>query len=167
MKCTKNIVCGFIVGTLLFAFGITSFIIPKDFFGADYSKINSYRKYIDADIPKNGMINQIIDLDSIDDSKSETEYIDVYYEKNESKVLEKSIVNNDNWLLYKDIKSTLKIFMGPYNYYDEDTYVSIYNKTTNEYNNLPAKAGNYEFYVSVYNKNYKNLNINKFIYSYK
>ena len=93
-----------------------------------YSKINSYRKYIDADIPKNGTINQIIDLDSIDASKSETEYIDVYYEKNESKVLEKSIVNNDNWLLYKDIKSALKIFIGQYNYYDEDTYVSIYNK---------------------------------------
>lgn len=167
LKCTKNIVCGFVVGTLLFAFGITSFIIPKDFFGADYSKINSYRKYIDADIPKNGTINQIIDLDSIDASKSETEYIDVYYEKNESKVLEKSIVNNDNWLLYKDIKSTLKIFMGSYNYYDDDTYVSIYNKTTNEYNSLPAKAGNYEFYVSIYNKNNKNLNINKFIYSYK
>ena len=47
--------------------------------------------------------------------------------------------------------------MGPYNYYDEDTYVSIYNKTTNEYNSLPAKAGNYEFYVSVYNKNTKEL----------
>mgnify|MGYP007047907008 CR=1 FL=1 len=167
LKCTKNIVCGFIVGTLLFAFGISSFLMPKDFFGADYSKINDYRKYIDADIPENGTINQIVDLDSIDDSKSETDYIDVYYEKNESKVLEKSIINNDNWVLYKDMKSTLKIFMGPYNYYDEDTYVSIYNKTTNEYNSLPDKTGKYEFYVSVYDKKYKNLNINKFIYSYK
>lgn len=167
LKYTKNIVCGFIVGTLLFAFGISSFLIPKDFFGADYSKINDYRKYIDADIPENGTINQIVNLDSIDDSKSETEYIDVYYEKNESKVLEKSIINNDNWLLYKDMKSTLKIFMGPYNYYDEDTYVSIYNKTTNEYNSLPDKTGKYEFYVSVYNIKHKNLNINKFIYSYK
>ena len=77
------------------------------------------------------------------------------------------IENSNNWILSKEIKSELKILIPSQLKSDFDSYYSIYNKTTNEYNTLPTIAGNYEIYAMKYDKSDKHLEIHKFDYKYK
>lgn len=51
VKCTKNIVAGYIIGVLLLLYGSFS-LFPT--FSEDYNKINDYRNIVDAYLPNNG-----------------------------------------------------------------------------------------------------------------
>lgn len=163
-KCTKNIVGGFIIGFLLLVYGSFS-LFPT--FSQDYSKINSYRSIISAQLPSNGEL-EIQDWGTyFDEDKTNYTIINAYYDKEDVSSLVNSIEYNSNWILSKEIKSELKILIPSQLRSDDDAYFSIYNKTTNQYNVLPEIAGEYEIYAMKYDKSDKHLEIHKFNYLYK
>ena len=164
-KCKKNIVGGFIIGFLLLLYGVFS-ILPNTF-EKDYNQINSYKDIIDAELPNNGEL-EIQDWGTyFDEDKTDYLIIHAWYDKEDVSKLVNSIENNSNWILSKEIKSELKIFIPSQLRSAADAYYSIYNKTTNEYNKIPEKAGNYEIYAMKYDRSDKHLEIHKFNYSYK
>ncbi len=164
IKCNKNIVAGFIVGFLLIVFG--SFcLIPT--FSVDYKEIDAYRSVIDAKLPKSGELT-IENWDTCSGTdRSKCSIINSYYNNEDVSDLVDSIENSDNWFLSTEIKSSLKLFIPLGLYSDEDAYFSIYNKTTDQYNTLPDKSGDYEIYVMKYDKSERHLEIYKYMYSYK
>ena len=162
-KCTKNIVAGFIIGFLLLIYGAFC-MFPT--FSEDYNKINQYKEIIDAKLPSNGTL-EIQDWGTyFDEDKTEYKIINAYYDKEDVTKLVESIETSANWLLSKEIKSELKIFVPSQLRSDDDAYYSIYNKTTNQYNSLPDISGDYEIYAMKYDKSDKHLEIHKFKISY-
>lgn len=163
-KCTKNIVAGFIVGFLLLIYGSFS-MFPT--FEEDYNKINDYKEIIDAKLPSDGEL-EIQNWETyFDEDKTEYVIINAYYDMEDVSNLVDSIENSNNWILSKEIKSELKIFIPTTLSSDDDAYYSIYNKTTDEYNILPINNGNYEIYAMKYDKSDKKLEIHKFKYLYR
>lgn len=166
--CTRNIVAGFVIGALLLIVGSMS-SIPS--LSEDYNKIDEYRNIMDVDIPNDGELAIYDPAACFDEEKKECTRLEVYYsdiKNNELESLVSSIESNNNWFLSKEIKSKLKIFISHFSYVsNEDVYFSIYNKTTDEYNELPKVPGVYEIYVMRYDKSIKYLEINKFKYTYK
>lgn len=163
-KCTKNIVGGFIMGFLLLAYGAFC-LFPT--FSQDYSEIDNYRPIIDAKLPKTGDLEIQEWGTYFDEDKTEYVIINAYYDNEDVSELINSITNSNNWMLSKEIKSELKIFIPSQLRSDNDAYFSIYNKTLNEYNTIPSNSGIYEFYTMKYDKSDKHLEIHKFKYSYK
>ncbi len=163
-KCTKNIVAGFIMSFLLLIYG--SFcLLPT--FSQDYNKIDTYKSIIDAELPSNGELEIQEWGTYFDEDKTEYVIINAYYDKEDVTSLVNSIENSSNWVLSKEIKSQLKIFIPSQLRSDEDAYFSIYNKTTDQYNSLPSDLGDYEIYAMKYDKSDKQLEIHKFKYLYK
>ena len=155
---------GTIIGFLLLVYGSFS-LFPT--FSQDYSKINSYRSIISAQLPSNGEL-EIQDWGTyFDEDKTNYTIINAYYDKEDVSSLVNSIEYNSNWILSKEIKSELKILIPSQLRSDDDAYFSIYNKTTNQYNVLPEIAGEYEIYAMKYDKSDKHLEIHKFNYLYK
>ncbi len=162
-KCTKNIVGGFIIGFLILVYGSFS-LFPT--FSQDYSRIDSYRSIISAQLPSNGELEIQEWGTYFDEDKTNYTIINVYYDKEDVSSLVNSIEYNSNWILSKEIKSELKILIPSQLRSDDDAYFSIYNKTTNQYNFLPEIAGEYEIYAMKYDKSDKHLEIHKFKISY-
>ena len=159
INCTKNIVGGFIIVFLLLIYG--SFCLMPTF-SEDYSKINDYRNYIDANIPSSGELEIHYWGNYFDDDKKEYSIINVYYDKEDVSNLVSSIENSKNWILSTKIKSELKILLPSEFRAKEDLYYSVYNKTSNEYNVIPEESGIYEIYAMSYDKNKKELIIHKY-----
>lgn len=159
INCTKNIVGGFIIVFLLLVYG--SFCLMPTF-NEDYSKINDYRNYIDANIPSNGELEIHYWGNYFDDDKKEYSIINVYYDKEDVSNLVSSIENSKNWILSTKIKSELKILLPSQFRAKEDLYYSVYNKTINEYNVIPNESGIYEIYAMSYDNNKKELIIHKY-----
>ena len=163
LKCTKNIVAGFIIGFLLLVYGAFS-LFPT--FSEDYSKINDYKQYIDASIPNNGEL-EIQNWETyFDDDKTEYAIINAYYDKEDVSKLENSIEEGNNWILSTKFKSELKILLPSQFRSSDNVYYSIYNKTTNEYNTIPNESGEYEIYSMYYDKSLKQLSIHKYKYDF-
>ena len=140
-KCTKNIVAGFIIGFLLLIYGAFS-LFPT--FSQDYSKINNYKKYIAASIPNNGELEIQNWGTYFDEDKTEYTIINAYYDKEDVSKLVTSIEKSENWILSTKIASKLKILLPSEFKSNDDTYYSVYNKTTNEYKEIPNKTCEYE-----------------------
>lgn len=159
INCTKNIVGGFIIVFLLLIYG--SFCLMPTF-NEDYSKINDYKNYIDANIPSSGELEIHYWGNYFDDDKKEYSIINVYYDKEDVSDLVSSIENSKNWILSTKIKSELKILLPSQFRAKEDLYYSVYNKTINEYNTIPNESGVYEVYAMRYDKTKKELTIHKY-----
>ena len=159
INCTKNIVGGFIIVFLLLIYG--SFCLMPTF-NEDYSKINDYKNYIDANIPSSGELEIHYWGNYFDDDKKEYSIINVYYDKEDVSNLVSSIENSKNWILSTKIKSELKILLPSQFRAKEDLYYSVYNKTINEYNTIPNESGVYEIYAMRYDKTKKELTIHKY-----
>ena len=163
-KCTKNIVAGFIMSFLLFLIGATCLFYDQ---GREYSEIYKYNNIINLDLPNDGKM-QVVDWDTyFDNDKTKYTIIDVYYQKQNTSKLENSIKNNNNLLLSKNMQSELQIILPRTLNLDDDTYLSIYNKTLDEYNKLPIKSGDYEIYVMFYDISDKKLTIHKYVINYR
>lgn len=163
LKCTKNIVAGFIIGFLLLVYGAFS-LFPT--FSEDYSKINDYKQYIDASIPSNGELEIQNWKTYFDDNKTEYAIINAYYDKEDVSILENSIEESNNWILSTKLKSELKILLPTQFRSSDNVYYSIYNKTTNEYNTIPNESREYEIYSMYYDKSLKQLSIHKYKYNF-
>lgn len=159
INCTKNIVGGFIIVFLLLIYG--SFCLMPTF-SEDYSKINDYKNYIDANIPSSGELEIHYWGNYFDDDKKEYSIINVYYDKEDVSDLVSSIENSKNWILSTKMKSELKILLPSQFRAKEDLYYSVYNKTINEYNTIPNESGVYEIYAMRYDKTKKELTIHKY-----
>ena len=155
--------CFFSIVFLLLIYG--SFCLMPTF-SEDYSKINDYRNYIDANIPSNGELEIHYWGNYFDDDKKEYSIINVYYDKEDVSNLVSSIENSKNWILSTKIKSELKILLPSEFRAKEDLYYSVYNKTTNEYNVIPEESGIYEICAMSYDKNKKELIIHKYKFIY-
>lgn len=162
--CMKNIVGGFIIGFELLCFGVFC-LIPS--FSQDYNEIDVYRNIIDADLPENGELEIWEDVSNIDEDKTEYVVINVYYDDEDVTGLVNSIENSQNWILSKEIKSELKIFLPMEFLSGDEVYYSIYNKTMDLYNMMPEAPGNYEIYAMRYDNSIKQLEIHKYMFSYK
>ena len=162
-ECKKNIVAGYIIGVLLFIYGSFCMVPTHE---QDYTKINDYKEIINLELPNSGVL-EIIDWDS-HPNRNMTEYttINAYYAQVDVTELVESIENNDNWILSKDFKTDMNVFLTSSLVLDNDAYFSIYNKMTNQYNVLPEKSGVYEIYAMKYDKSDKKLQIDKFKISY-
>ena len=162
-KCTKNIVAGIIISIMLLIFGCFC-LIPT--YAKDYSELNKYKYFIDAELPQNGEL-EIIKWDtSLDEGKTNFVDINVYYSKEDTNKLNNSIKESTNWIPSKKIESKLKLFIPSTFYSGNDIYYSIYNKTLNNYNSIPDNSGDYEIYAMRYDIKEKKLEINKFNYNY-
>jgi len=163
-KCTKNIVAGFIVAFLLLAYGSFYFFPTHE---EDYNKIYEYQDIIGIELPNNGSLKIQEFGTYFEEDKTENIIINAYYKDDAVTNFEKEIENNNNWILSNDMKSILKIYI-PFNVIlYQNSYVSIYNKTNNEYNKIPTKSGSYEIYTMIYDMKNNKLEIYKYNYSYK
>ena len=162
-KCTKNIIAGAIVGIMLLLFG--SFCLFPTY-AKDYSELNKYKYFIDAELPQNGEL-EIIKWDTtLDEEKTNYVEINAYYNKENTDRLNASIKESNNWILSNQIESNLTIFIPSTFYSGNDIYYSIYNKTLNNYNSIPDNSGNYEIYAMRYDFKEKKLEIHKYNYNY-
>lgn len=162
--CMKNIVGGFIIGLELLCFGAFC-LIPS--FSQDYNEIDVYRNIIDADLPENGELEIWEDVSNIDEDKTEYVVINAYYDDEDVTGLVNSIENSHNWILSKEIKSELKIFLPMEFLSGDEVYYSIYNKTMDQYNMMPEVPGNYEIYAMRYDNSIKQLEIHQYMFLYK
>lgn len=163
LKCSKNIVSGFIMGILLLIYGAFS-LFPT--YSEDYNKIYEYKEIISVNIPNNGDLEIIEWGTYFGQDKTEYVVINAYYDEEDTSNLETEIKNSNNWFLSKNSNSDLKIFI-PITFVEKDNeYYLIYNKTLNEYNKIPSTSGNYECYVMRYNTSEKIMEIHKFKFNY-
>ena len=163
LKCAKNIVTGIIAIFILLM--LSSF--PLLFPGQDYNLIDSYRDIIDVKLPNNGDLNVLNFEKSPDNDKINYAFINVYYSKNETKILEEKIKKSEKWIKYKNLTPKQKVLIPSICEINSSSYFLFYNKTINEYNKLPDNIGIYEMYVVKYDTLTKNLEIHKFKYLYK
>ncbi len=163
LKCTKNIVTGIIAIFILLI--LSSF--PLLFPGQDYNLIDSYRDIIDVKLPNNGDLNVLNFEKSPDNDKINYTFINVYYSKNETNILEGNIKKSEKWIKYKNLTPKQKVLIPSICEINSSSYFLFYNKTINEYNKLPDNIGIYEMYVVKYDTLMKNLEIHKFKYLYK
>ena len=160
LKCKKNIISGFIIAFLLLALGTFSL---NNTLEKDYSRIDPYRKYIDADLPDHGELEILEWGRYFDDDKTEYVVIDVYYGKEDVRDLEGSIKNSSNWVPSASFRSEIKVLIPSTFKADQDVYYSVYNKTTGEYNTLPSSTGTYEIYSMRYDLSDKQLEIHSYL----
>lgn len=164
IKCTKNIVSGYIIGLLLILHG--SFCLINLSASKDYSEINSYKEIINAPLPNNGKLELFKWDYNSDDNQTNCKTIYINYSNENTEKLEENIRLNDTWVLSTEIEEKLK-FLVPGYITGKNIYFSIYNKTLNEYNSLPTNAGNYKIYTMMYDTSKKLLQIDEFNYNYK
>lgn len=163
-KFDKNVTVGYIMAVLLFLFGCFSL---GENFEEDYSKIDEYRTFIDAELPDNGGLEIIKWTEWDDKNILENTSIIAYYKNEDTGKLVEDIKNSDKWILSQNINSELKIFITGFLHRTDYIYYSIYNNTTKEYNTIPKNDGIYEIYVMKYDDDFKELEIKKYKYSYK
>lgn len=101
-----------------------------------------------------------------DDDKTDYVIANAYYDGEDVDTLVDSIETSKNWILSTQIKSELKILLPSQFHAGNQIYYSVYNKTTNEYNQIPDKTGEYEIYAMYYDAANKLLSIHTFTYSY-
>ena len=163
LKCTKNIVVGIIAILILLVLSSFSLL----FSGQNYKIIDSYRDISDVKLPNNGDLNVLNFEKSPDNDKLNYTFINVYYSKNETNILEEKIKKSDKWIKYKNLTPKQKVLIPSVCEINSSSYLLFYNKTTNEYDKLPDNSGIYEMYVMKYDTITKNLEIHKFKYLYR
>ncbi|MGE5456703.1 MAG: YcxB family protein [Ignavibacteriales bacterium] len=165
VKCTKNIVGGFIIAILLITYGSFTFMFN---FETNYSEISSYEKVIGIDdIPTKGkyiktewstdyLINHI------------TNYV-MFTDSVEIRKFKSDIEKSNNWILKEEINSNLYIFI-PNSLIcqsKENCYYSVYIEEINSYNTIPEETDIYHIFAMAFNPKYSSLQIEDFEYIYK
>ena len=163
IKCTKNIVAGYIITILLILYGSFCLISSSD--SKDYSKINSYKKIINAPLPSNGRLELFKWDYNSDHNKTNYKTIYINYFNEDTRKLEDNIKKNDTWILSTEMEEKLRFLVSDY-ITGKNIYFSIYNRTLNKYNTLPTSFGNYKIYTMMYDTSKKLLQIDEFNYNY-
>ena len=164
IKCTNNIVCGFVIGMFLLLFGSLSFISNSE---VDYSRIYTYRQIIGLDIPSKGIFTQ----QKWDESHliEHTTNIVKFTDAEEVEKFEKNIKNSNDWILKDEINSNLSIFIPLTMSYNSNSicYFSIYIEGIDQYNTIPIETGEYHIYAMVYDFKISTLTIEEYIFEFR
>ena len=151
----RNILLSLVVMLLLVLLGTNKTNYNPD----DYNKIFEYKDILDIELPSEGNL-MIVENDNVKD-------LYALYNDRDGEYIFNQIKENDNWLSADDLKSELTIFLNPlFTSGDKDNYFLIYNMTTEEYNKLPSKSGEYKIASIIYSKAKKSIEIDTFIYKY-
>lgn len=164
VKCTKNIVAGFIIGILLLIYGSFSFIFN---FEVDYSEIYNYEQIVGLEIPSKGVF-----MKQKWDESYLFEHVTNYAKFTDVKETEKfgeEIKDSKNWILKEEISSNLGIFIPKSMFLDPNDicYYLVYIEGINDYNTIPDKTGKYHVYAMMYNVRISTLAIEEYIFEYK
>ncbi len=164
IKCTKNIVGGFIMALILILLGLMAFSNNTE---RNYSIISDFEYFLNLNLPQDGEV-ELLNCDTyFDDNKYDYTIIKIYYDDQDVSGLVNSIENNENWILSSDMKSELNLLTSFPHTINNDIYYMIYNETLDEYNKLPQESGTYEIYSCLYNISTKRLEIHKYKYDYR
>lgn len=159
----KNIISGFIVGIILFMFGLFPIAMPVG--RIDYNKIKEYNQILNIKIPKDGDYIQNKYTTYFDLDKKNVIVTEIYlYNSKELKEFEKNIVKKDNWINRKKISTNLNSFI-PYKMLHKECnncYITIYNDETKEYNAEAKISSTKIFHVAQYNIDEHSLEINTY-----
>lgn len=164
-KCTKNIVSGFIIGFVLLIYG--SFWLMFSSPSEDYSEIYPYVYMIDARLPEEGLLWMEEWDVSIGTDQTNAIILDAYFEAVDMDDFVYDIEHSDHWIRSTMIEPILTAFIPKQIFYAQNTYISIYNKTLQEYNTFPSSSGEYELCVMEYNIADKHLKIYEYVYFYR
>ena len=123
LKCTKNIVVGIIAILILLVLSSFSLLFP----GQDYKIIDSYRDISDVKLPNNGDLNVLNFEKSPDNDKLNYTFINVYYSKNETNILEENIKKSDKWIKYKNLTPKQKVLIPSVCEINSSSYLLLYN----------------------------------------
>lgn len=158
----KNIIGGFIICFVLVILALPS-VSYEDL---DYhSELGDYQEFVGFRLPDRGSLGTGGAF-KVDGDKTEYSIVSVDYSVRDGKKLTEKIRKNDNWMLSTKLSSKLKPLISSIFLFDEDSYLSVYNKTTKEYNTVPEDSGDYEIYLMCYDIIGRHLEIHKFRYSY-
>lgn len=165
IKCKKNIIAGFIVGSLLLIFGCFTFLLPV--ITKDYKIINDYKDILKVELPKKGILTQTHYDTMFDNDKMNFTITRAMYSPKDTRELESAISKSNYWEKISNIKSEMKaLFPSQLQNISENNYFLIYNEDKDVYNSLPNIQGKYHIYIILYIPNEHTLEINDFNYNF-
>lgn len=162
VKCTKNIISGFIVGIILLIFGCFCFFPIGE---SSYSKIYQYENVLNIPLPSDGILTENY-YDTFGDSITKFTDIDVTFNRDDVESLEKIISSNPHWIPINEMASSLKIFIPDLMITTDTSYISIYNSSTQQYNTIPETDGSYRIYTMLFDSKGNRLEVNNYTYEY-
>ncbi len=148
-KYKKNVIVGFIMAALLAIYGSFGFLL-SDVYSHDDAPVLRVEEALGIDIPEYTQINT-------QDWTKGTQYVargtvistsDVYFDDAAVAEFESKLGDDPKWIdrIPSDLVGITSTFCDS----GGDDYYIIYNKTTKEYNTLPAESGTYEFINVLY-----------------
>ena len=168
IKCTKNIVIGIIMCSLIIMMCSMSLLNGMLNFEKNYSEINVYKKIIGIKLPKEAKYISI----KWDESylKNHISSTAKFKNERESDDFYNSIKTNNNWILHDDISTNLNNFV-PSSLIcmskKDKCYYSVYINELNSYNEIPNETGDYHIKALMYDPDINTLKIEDFEYNYK
>ena len=150
-KLYRNILLSIVIIVLLVSMGLNK----SGFELSDYKIVQKYSDVLNIELPKDGKLMEI--------NRENASYMYILFNED----INERIINSDKWINASKLKSELTIFLNSiFTSGDKDNYFLIYNKTTDEYNTLPSKSGEYEIVSCIYSKSKNSLEIDIFTYNY-
>lgn len=163
IKCTKNIVGGFIIGFLLILYGSFSFIFN---YQVDYNEVYSYEKIVGLELPHNGIYNKIVWDESylMNHTSNSIKFTDT----KEINEFNKNIEKSDKWITKNEIGSYLNMFVPKTLNcnLNESCYYSVYIEELDNYNTVPTETGVYNVHAMMYNSDISTLKIEQYVYNF-
>ena len=149
-KYKKNVIVGVIMATVLCLYGSFTFIFA-DVYSHSEEPILNVEKILDIDIPKHSRINT---QDWTTGTQSALRgYIystsDIYFDDAAVEDFENNLSRDTKWI--SDIPTDMIGITSYFCDYQTSDYYIIYNKDTNEFNQLPSDGGTYMFINILYN----------------
>lgn len=162
--CTKNIVAGCVVAFILIMCGIFVF---DDTHEIEYDNIYNFRDIIGVNPPENGWAFSYKNWESYNDRMSNYDFYEFYFHKEDAKIIEEQIQNNNNWIAKEKISENIKkLIPKPIPSLSSNYYASMYNINSSEYNTMPDSNGKYEFYFMIYTPHDYKLAVYHYTYNY-
>lgn len=160
LKCLKNIVVGIIVGVILFAIGITSFVSNPNL-EHDYQEVYSYQEMIGVEMPTEGRFFEL-----------ESAYYDVlsihyiwFSNTLETEKFYNNLKTGEYWLSSQEVSTNLAYFIPIVcQSTEQECYYSIYVRELNTYNQLPSELGEYHIECMVYDPDILSFKMVEYVY---
>lgn len=145
-----NVILGFIMAALLFLFGSFTFNSVDEVSYSDEPLLNA-EQALNIDFPTHDHITTTDRTKGPQTSSHEYAYYTSYIHFDSSSVeeFEKEIKSDPRWI--SDISVNMLGIVSFFLYPQTGNYYIIYNKDTNEFNQLPSKSGTYVFISVQYN----------------
>lgn len=160
IRCKRNIYTGYVMVVVLFMFGLLSLAPPMD---QPYEEINRYVDVLNVQVPDKGYLH-LYTYPSTTHFRNFEDII-VKYKRQMGTILQQELEKSDTWFLYHDLSKSLYQLLFKYLELEieDNSFISIYNATLKEYNQVPRENGEYEMYIMWYDPQIRVLRINHFL----